>query len=63
MNWKITTASLYDKNIAFENTHAVPVIDTNRTMGIVKDRLTYNRKCGIELRKRESSSYKLRWKI
>jgi hypothetical protein len=61
MNWKITTASVYDKNIAFEmidsvrdynyilmdaaydssdvydyvfeNTHSVPVIDTNRRMG------------------------------
>ena len=89
--WKMTTASVYDKNIAFEmidsvrdynyilmdaaydssdvydymfeNTHAVPVIDTNRRRGIVEDRLAYNRKCGIELRKRESSRYKLRWEI
>ena len=76
--WKITTASAYDKNIAFEmidsvrdynyilmdaaydssdiydyileNSHSVPVIDTNRRRG-------------IELRKRESSRYKLRWEI
>jgi hypothetical protein len=25
--------------------------------------LTYNRKCGISIRKRESSRYKLRWEI
>jgi hypothetical protein len=89
--WKITTASVYDKNIAFEmidsvrdynyilmdaaydssdiydyifeNSHSVPVIDTNRRRGIVEEKLTYNRKLGIELRKRESSRYKLRWEI
>ena len=89
--WKVTTASVYDKNIAFEmidsirnynyilmdaaydssdiydyifeNTHAIPVIDTNRRGGIVEDRLSYNRKLGIELRKKESSRYKLRWEI
>ena len=89
--WKMTTASVYDKNMAFEmidsvreynyilmdaaydssdiydyifeNTHAMPVIDTNRRRGIVEDRLAYNRKIGIELRKRESSRYKLRWEI
>ena len=88
MEWKITTASVYDKNIAFEmidsirnynyilmdaaydssdiydyifeNAHAIPVIDTNRRGGIVEDRLSYNRKLGIELRKKESSRYKLR---
>ncbi len=91
MNWKITTASVYDKNIVFEmidslrdynyilmapaydssdvydyifeNSHSVPVIDTNRRRGIINDRLTYNRKIGIELRKREYSRYKLRWEI
>ena len=89
--WKITTASVYDKNIAFEmsdsvmdynyilmapaydssdiydyifeDTHSVPVIDTNKRKGIVKDKLTYNRKLGISIRKRESSRYKLRWEI
>ena len=89
--WKVTTASVYDKNMAsemidsvrdynyilmdaaydssdiydyiFENTHAVPVIDTNRRRGIVEDRLTYNRKCGISIRKKESSRYKLRWEV
>ena len=91
MEWKITTASVYDKNMAvemidsvrnynyilmdaaydssdiydyiFENTHAMPVIDTNRRRGIVQDRLTFNRKQGITLRKKESSRYKLRWEI
>ena len=38
-------------------------IDTNRRRGIINDRLTYNRKIGIELRKRESSRHKLRWEI
>ena len=89
--WKTTTASVYDKNMAFpmidsvrdfryilmdaaydssdiydyifENAHAIPVIDTNRRRGIVQDRLTYNRKLGIALRKKESSRYKLRWEI
>ena len=91
MEWKITTASVYDKTIAlpmidsvrnysyilmdaaydssdvydyiFENTQAMPVIDTNRRRGIVEDRLTFNRKLGIALRKKESSRYKLRWEI
>ena len=89
--WKITTASVYDKNIAFEmidsvrncnyilmdaaydssdiydyifeNTHSLPIIDTNRRRGIVENKLTYNRKLGIGLRKKESSRYKLRWEI
>ena len=47
----------------FENTHALPVIHTNRRRGIVEDRLTFNRKLGIALRKKESSRYKLRWEI
>ena len=91
MEWKITTASVYDKNMAFpmidsvrdfryilmdaaydssdiydyifENTQAMPVIDTNRRRGIVQDRLTFNRKLGIALRKKEASRYKLRWEI
>ncbi|WMT55540.1 MULTISPECIES: transposase [Acidiplasma] len=91
MEWKMTTASVYDKNMAFEmidsvrnynyilmdaaydssdiydyifeNTHSIPVIDTNRRRGIVENKLTYNRKLGIALRKKESSRYKLRWEI
>ena len=89
--WKITTASVYERNIAFEmidsvrdynyilmdaaydssdiydyifeNSHAVPVIDTNRRRGIVEDKLTYNRKLGISIKKKDSSKYKLRWEI
>ena len=78
MKWKITTASVYNKNIAFEiidsirnynyilmdtaydssdiydyifeNTHAIPVIDKNRRMGIVEDRVKFDRKLSIVLR-------------
>ena len=74
MEWKITTASVYDKTIAlpmidsvrnynyilmdaaynssdiydyiFENTHAMPVIDTNKRRGIVENKLSY-RSCTI----------------
>ena len=31
--------------------------------GIVENKLTYNRKLGIALRKKESSRYKLSWEI
>ena len=54
-------SDIYD--YIFENTHALPVIDTNRRRGIIEDRLTYNRKLGIALRKKEPSRYKLRWEI
>ena len=91
MDWKITTASAYDENMAFgmidsvrdfrcilmdaaydssdiydyifENTHSIPVIDTNRRRGIIENKLSYNRKLGIVLGKKESSRYKLRWEI
>ena len=33
-------SDIYD--YIFENTHALPVIDTNRRRGIIEDRLTYN---------------------
>ena len=87
MEWKMTTASVYDKNMEFEmidsvgnynyilmdaaydssdiydyifeNTHSMPLIDTNRRRGIVENKLTYNRKLGIELRRKELSRYKL----
>ena len=55
------SSDVYD--YIFENTHAIPVIDTNRRRGIIEDRLTFNRKLGIALRKKESSRYKLRWEI
>ena len=54
-------SDIYD--YIFENTHALPVIDTNRRRGIIEDRLTFNRKLGIALRKKEASRYKLRWEI
>ena len=47
----------------FDNIHAIPVIDTNRRRGIVENKLSYNRKLGIVLGKKESSRYKLRWEI
>jgi hypothetical protein len=55
------SSDVYD--YIFENTHAIPVIDTNRRRGIIEDRLTFNRKLGIALRKKEASRYKLRWEI
>jgi hypothetical protein len=55
------SSDIYD--YIFENTHAVPVIDTSRRRGIVEERLTYNRKLGISIRKRESFRYKLRWEV
>ena len=44
------SSDIYD--YIFENAHTMPVIDTNRRRGIVQDRLTYNRKLGIALRKK-----------
>ena len=41
----------------------MPTIDTNKRRGIVENKLTYNRKLGIALSKKESSRYKLRWEI
>ena len=47
----------------FDNAHALPVIDTNKRRGIINDRLTVNRRIGIELRREYSSMYSRRWKI
>ncbi len=47
----------------FENTHSIPVIDTNRRRGIIQERLSVNRNIGIDLRKEYSSMYSLRWEI
>jgi hypothetical protein len=44
------SSDIYD--YIFENTQAMPVIDNNRRRGIVQDRLTFNRKQGITLRKK-----------
>ena len=41
----------------------MPIIDINRRKGIVKNKLTYRRKLGIALRKKELPRYRLRWEI
>ena len=53
------TSDIYD--YVFENTHSIPVIDTNKRRGIVTDRLSVNRRIGIDLRREYSSLYSLRW--
>ena len=55
------TSEIYD--YIFENAHSLPVIDTNKRRGIINDRLTVNRKVGIELRNEYSSMYSMRWEI
>ena len=47
----------------FENTHAIPLIDTNKRRGIIQERLSVNRNIGIDLRKEYSPMYSLRWEI
>jgi hypothetical protein len=54
-------SEIYD--YIFENSHSLPVIDTNKRRGIINDRLTVNRKIGIELRNKYSSMYSMRWEI
>ena len=39
------------------------MIDTNKRRGIIPERLTVNRKIGIDLRREYSSMYSLRWEI
>ncbi len=57
----------YDSSAIYDyvmmNTHAIPVIDTNRRRGIVDHNMTFNRKQGIITREKEGSRYKLRWEI
>ena len=55
------TSEIYD--YIFENAHSLPVIDTNKRRGIINERLTVNRRIGIELRKEYSSMYSMRWEI
>ena len=55
------TSDTYD--YVFENTHALPIIDTNKRRGIIPDRLPVNRKIGIELRREHTALYSLRWEI
>ena len=52
------SSHIYD--YVFENTHALPVTDTNKRRGIVENNLTFNRKQGIIIRKSEKSRYGLR---
>lgn len=47
----------------FENTHFIPVIDTNRGRGIVPQRLSVNHRVGIDLRREYASLYYMRWGI
>ena len=54
-------SDIYD--YVFENTHTIPIIDTNKRRGIVNDRLPVNRKIGIDLRKEYASMYPLIWEI
>ena len=55
------TSDIYD--YIFENSHSMPIIDTNRRRGIVTDRLSVNLRIGINLRREYSSLYSLRWEI
>ena len=55
------TSEIYD--YILETAHSLPVIDTNRRRGIINDRLTVNRRIGIELRNEYSSMYSMRWEI
>ncbi len=55
------TSDIYD--YVFENTHSLPIIDTNKRRGIVPERLSVNRRIGIDLRREYSSLYSLRWEI
>ena len=55
------TPGTYD--YVFENTHAFPVIDTNRRRGIVPERLPVNRKICIDLRREHASPYSLMLEI
>ena len=54
-------SDIYD--YVFENTHSLPIIDTNKRRGIIPDRLPVNRKIGIDVRKEYASLYSLRWEI
>ena len=55
------STGIYD--YIMDNTHAIPLIDTNRGIGIVPDKLTFKRNPGIIIREREKARYRLRWEI
>ena len=55
------SSHIYD--YVFENTHALPVIYTNKRRGIVENNFTFNRKQDIIIRRSEKTRYRLRWEI
>ena len=55
------TSGIYD--YVYENTHSIPVIDTNKRIGIVPERLSVDRRIGFGLRKEYAFMYCLRWVI
>jgi len=55
------SAEIYD--YIFENTHSLPVINTNRRRGIGSEKLSMNRRIGMEIRENNSGMYSLRWEI
>ena len=61
----ILADSIYDASdiydYVFENTYALPIIDTNKRRGIIPDKLLVNRKISIDLRMEYTSMYNLRW--
>lgn len=44
----------------FENTHSISVIGTNKKKDTILDRITVNRKMGIQLRNGYKSMYSMR---
>ena len=46
-----------------DKTDAIYIIDTNRGIGIVPDKLTFKRNPGIIISEREKTRYRLRWEI
>ncbi len=55
------SSKIYD--YIFNNTHSIPLIDTNKRRGIINNNLSYNRKLGILIRKIEKARYVLNWEI
>ena len=55
------SSEIYD--YIFKNTHAIPIIDTNRRRNITSKRLKVNRRIGMEMRKIYAPIYSLRWEI
>ncbi len=47
--------SLDTYDYVFENAHVLPIIDTNKRRDIIPERLSVNRKIGIDLRRENCS--------